>query len=190
MSAVLFTLSGLLGEGPVRPYHGQGRALPVCPPHHQAKVEMFGPDRDAVMLRWDEVYAMIDAGTFEIHSHTHTHTRWDLSCSSANEKSDKIRHDLEASRQTLIEKLGGVSTHLCWPHGYYDGDYKRVAGELGFRHLYTTDARGQNRPKGDTSHIYRFAVRDRSFPWLRQRVWVATHPTWGPRYNAWKAGRT
>src|SRR5690606_9505368 len=163
MSAVLFAITGLIGEGPARPYQGQGRPLPVCLPHDQAKVQMFSADSDAVMLRWDEIQAMVDAGTFEIHSHTHTHIRWDRKCASATEKAERIRYDLDASRRTLIEKLGSASSHLCWPQGYFDDDYKQAAAEHGFTHLYTTDARGQNVPNGDISHIYRFAVRNRSF---------------------------
>src|SRR5690606_31029428 len=72
MSAVLFAITGFIGEGPARPYAGQGKALPPCPPHHLAKAQMFSAERDAVMLRWSEVHEMVRAGTFEIHSHTHT----------------------------------------------------------------------------------------------------------------------
>lgn len=187
LTAVLFTITGLIGDGAARPFYGQGGQVPACPPHDQAKAQMFGNNRDNVMLRWDEIDAMRAAGTFEIHSHTHTHTRWDLECESANQKAERLHQDLEASRQTLQDRLGGVSSHLCWPQGYFDDDYKRVAANLGFEHLYTTDARGQNRPHGDKSHIYRFAVRNRPYSWLGQRLWLAAHPTLGPIYNTWKA---
>lgn len=187
MKAVLFTITGLVGDGPVRPHAGQSRALPAVFSHQQAKERMQAGDNDAVMLRWSEIDEMVKAGTFEIHSHTHTHKRWDLLCDSAEEKSARLHEDMEASRRMLTERLGGASRHLCWPQGYFDADYLRVAEAAGFDHLYTTDARGQNRPGNDTRHIYRVAVRNRPYAWLRQRTWLATHPTIGPIYNRWKA---
>ncbi|HLT99111.1 MAG TPA: polysaccharide deacetylase family protein [Burkholderiaceae bacterium] len=189
MKAVLFVATGLIGTGAPRAHTGQGRALPLCPSHQQAKDKMFGNRRDEVMLRWSEIHAMVQAGTFEIHSHTHTHTRWDLICSSRDEKIERLSSDLDASRSALQEHLGSVSEHLCWPQGYFDDDYKRTAHQQGFRYLYTTDARGQNMPGTDPSHLYRFVVRDRSAFWLWRRMWVATHPVWGPVYNNWKKTR-
>ena len=186
MSALLFTITGLIGDGPVRPHAGQGKALPPCPAHRQAKEKMFSQDADEVMLRWSEVHEMVRSRTFEIHSHTHTHIRWDLQCRCAKEKLDRISEDLDASKRSLLRNLGHASSHLCWPQGYFDDDYKKAAQQQGFKHLYTTDARGQNLPRGDASHIYRFVVRDRSSNWLRRRIWLATHPVWGPAYNSWK----
>lgn len=185
-SAMLFSITGLIGDGEARPHEGQQGQLPACAPHHQAKQIMFTDQRDDVMLRWSEIQAMVRAGTFEIHSHTHTHTRWDLQCQSADEKCARLTEDLEMSRATLIKRLGAVTSHLCWPQGYFDTEYVRVARQQGFQCLYTTDARGQNIPAGNMEHIHRFAVRNRSYQWLKQRIWLATHPTWGPVYNAWK----
>lgn len=187
MSAVLFTITGLIGDGAARPFQGQGIHLPDCPPHQEAKHLMFGNNPDAVMLRWAEIEAMRLAGTFEIHSHTHTHRRWDLECACAREKSDRLAHDLQMSRDAMRQRLGATTAHLCWPQGYFDHDYKRVAADQGFDYLYTTDARGQNTATADPQHIYRFAVRNRPFAWLQQRLWLATHPQLGPLYNAWKA---
>lgn len=187
LRAVLFLVTGLIGQGPTRAHAGLTAEVPFCPPHQQAKALMFSQDADQVMLRWDEVQAMVAAGTFDIHCHTHTHTRWDLQCTSAEEKTRRIFDDLQQSKETMLRQLGQASSHLCWPQGYTDADYKRVAAELGFRFYYTTDARGQNRAHGDAGHIYRFAVRNRPSPWLRQRLWLATHPTWGPLYNRWKS---
>lgn len=187
MSAVLFTITGLIGDGPVRPHAGQGKPLPACLPHRQAKTQIAAGDPDPVMLRWTEIHEMVKAGTFDIHSHTHTHTRWDLQCPSASEKIERLQEDLSASRHTLKQQLGDASSHLCWPQGYFDTDYKQAAQQLGFQHLYTTDSRGQNVVQGDSTHIYRFAVKNRPFIQLRQRMWLATHPFFGPAYNNWKA---
>lgn len=188
LNAMLFTVTGLIGQGPARPCAGGNAELPACPPHKQAKQIMFSDNPDTVMLRWSELEAMQSAGTFEIHSHTHTHKRWDLLCDSEQEKNERFHADLEQSRLALSQRLGQESAHLCWPQGYTDTDYKRIAADHGFRYFYTTDARGQNTVKSDVGHIYRFAVRNRAYPWLAQRVWLARHPVLGPLYNRWKAG--
>lgn len=188
MKAVLFTVTGLIGDGAVRAHAGQGGPLPDCPSHDVAKRRMYSADRDDVMLRWDEIHQMLDAGTFEIHSHTHTHTRWDLTCATAEEKTQRFHDDMQASRQMLVNRLGQASRHLCWPQGYFDADYQRVSKALGFDHFYTTDPRGQNRAGDDPGHIYRIAIRNRPYAWLRQRTWLASHPTFGPIYNRWKGG--
>lgn len=185
MSAILFTVTGLIGNGAARPFTGQGAELPNCPGHHQAKKIMFTEQSDEVMLRWSEIHAMINAGTFEIHSHTHTHKRWDLIDTA--HKNENILADLEQSKQTLQNQIGNASAHLCWPQGYFDSDYQNIANNCGFNFLYTTDARGQNTASNTPNHIYRFAVRDRPYAWLKQRLWLATHKTLGPIYNQWKA---
>src|SRR5699024_9515853 len=125
------------GAGRARPYMGQGLPLPDCPAHQQARTLMFD-EPDTVMVRWAELEAMRRAGTFEVHSHTHTHRRWDLECNSRSQKHDQIHADLLQSRQTLQSQLGSVSSHLCWPQGYFDDDYLDAARDLGFTHLYTT----------------------------------------------------
>ena len=186
MSAVLFVSTGLIGEGPCRPHLGSGSALPDTPTHKTAKALMFSDRKDEVMLRWSEVELMRQTGSFEFHSHTHTHERWDLLLPDAESKNAKMMEDLAQSRRVLQERLGSVSDHLCWPQGYFDQDYVALAKEAGFKHLYTTDAYGQNVAGQDTAHIYRFAVRNRGFLWIAQRIWLAAHPFWGPLYNKWK----
>lgn len=185
MKAMLFIVTGLIGEGAPRPYKGQGKALPECAGHHEAKNIMFSQDSDQVMLRWSEVHSMCSAGTFEVHSHTHTHKRWDLI--TPDNKDENIRQDLENSRAKLNKELGLASDHLCWPQGYFDAEYQQIAKDLGFNYMYTTDARGQNKNGSKPEYIYRFAVRDRNYSWLKQRIWLATHPRFGPIYNRWKS---
>lgn len=191
LNAVLFAITGLIGSGALRSYNGQVSCaeLPECPSHNNAKLAMFGENPDTVMLRWEEIEAMRAAGTFEVHNHTHTHKRWDLESATAQEKNDRIRSDIQMAQRVLSRRLGSASEHFCWPQGYFDDDYKNIALSLGLNVLYTTDARGQNIANGDTSYIYRFAVRNRPYSWLRQRIWLATHPTFGPWYNSWKAAK-
>lgn len=187
---VIFLVTSWVGDGPVRRYLGQN-ALPETPSHRECEDRIEQGRADEVMLRWSEVEAMRADGVFEFHSHTHTHTRWDL----GPEKADKNRHmeeELALSRATLEARMGHVSEHFCWPQGYFDDDYVRIAKEAGFRYLYTTKAFGQNRAGTDPAYIYRFAVRNTSGQSVGRRIQVAAHPVIGPlfnRYKLWKRAR-
>ena len=187
---VIFLVTSWIGDGAVRRYLGQNE-LPATPSHRECEDLIEQGRADDVMLRWSEIAAMRTDGVFEFHSHTHTHTRWDLH----PEKADKNMHmarELELSRATLQERMGEVSEHFCWPQGYFDADYVRIAQEAGFRYLYTTRAFGQNRAGSDPAHIFRFAVRNTSGESVGRRIKVAAHPVIGPlfnRYKLWKRAR-
>jgi peptidoglycan/xylan/chitin deacetylase (PgdA/CDA1 family) len=186
LRAVLFVVTGWVGDGPARPHAGQGGA-PAAPDHAACKAAIAAGRADEVMVRWSEIEAMRAAGTFEFHSHTHTHTRWDQVCGAdAAAKRRHIAEELALSRAALAARLGQDSPHLCWPQGYFDGDYLDAGRQAGFRYFYTTDALGQNTVGADPEHIYRFAVRDQPGAWLARRLWWTGHPVWGPRYHAWK----
>jgi peptidoglycan/xylan/chitin deacetylase (PgdA/CDA1 family) len=183
-SAMIFLVTSWIGDGPARNHLGHGE-LPETPSHHDCKQRIQAGDADSVMLRWEEVLAMRDSGTIEFHSHTHTHTRWDTS-PRAGEKNALMAQELADSRAALTARLGGVSEHLCWPQGYFDADYVAIARQAGFRYLYTTQAFGQNRPGGEPSLIFRFAVRNTAGAALGRRVRLAAHPVLGPLFNRWK----
>lgn len=186
---VIFVVTSWIGDGPVRPRLGDD-SLPHTPAHRDCEDRIAQGRADEVMLRWSEIEAMRAEGVFEFHSHTHTHTRWDLGPHKAA-KNDHMAEELVQSRAMLQARLGGVSPHFCWPQGYYDDDYVRIAKEAGFRYLYTTRAFGQNRPGSDPAFIYRFAVRNTSGSSVGRRIRVAAHPVIGPlfnRYKLWKRG--
>ena len=187
MHAVLFLITGVMGEGPVRAHAGQsGVALPAISCHLEAKAFLAAGNPDPVMLRWSEVLAMQEADSFEFHSHTHTHHRWDLTGESREVCLQHLEQDLSDSRATLRRRLGAVSEHFCWPQGYFAHDYVALAQASGFKYLYTTVAHGQNLAGTSPAHIFRVAVRNRGDAWLRTRMWFATHPTVGLLYNKWK----
>ncbi|CAM4158729.1 polysaccharide deacetylase family protein [Kerstersia similis] len=191
MRAVLFQVTGWTHDGPVRPCLGSGGSLPETPEHRACEAMIEAGQSDAVIARWSELQAMVAAGTFEIHSHTHTHTRWDKRGLAPDERRARLREDLLLSRADMDRHLGGATSHLCWPQGYFDPDYVEVARECGFDHLYTTHAFGRNLPHGDPLHIYRFAISNRPANWLRQRFRYHSHPLISPlfnRFKAWKKG--
>lgn len=182
LHGVIFLITGWIGEGPVRPHAGLGDAPPT--PAHKACMDAVRSGRnDDVMLRWSEVLAMREAGTFEFHSHTHTHTRWDQIETDPAVREAKLAHDLERSRHALREHLGAASTHLCWPQGYYDAGYQRQAQANGFTHLYTV-APGTCTAMTPAQAIPRIVVKDRGAGWLGRRLWLYHRPTLARAYLA------
>ena len=188
LRATIFVVTGLIGDGPVRPCAEQRtESLPRLPSHLECRALWAAGSTDSAMLRWSEIQAMREAGTFEFHCHTHTHTRWDQVSKTREECLVHMRKEFEASRALLKENLGDVSPHFCWPQGYFAEDYISLAKEYGFRYFYTTEAYGQNLRASDPAHIYRFAVKNRGARWFLQRVWTAGHPVVGPLYNKWRS---
>lgn len=181
--AMVFLVTSWVGDGPKRRHLGQGD-LPETPSHRDCEQRIEHGRSDDVVLRWSEIRTMRDDGVVEFHSHTHTHTRWDkLEPASKNAH---MAQELAQSRAALQQGLGSVSSHFCWPQGYFDAEYVRLAQEAGFKYLYTTQAFGQNRPGGDPANIYRFAVRNTSGNSVGRRIQVAAHPLIGPVFNKWK----
>ena len=187
LCASMFIVTGLIGDGPIRPCAEQEDAtLPRLPSHLECRALWTAGSTDSAMLRWSEIQAMGAAGTFEFHCHTHTHTRWDLVSKTRQECLAHMRHEFEASHALLKEHLGSVSQHFCWPQGYFADDYVDLAQAFGFRYLYTTQTHGQNLCSTNPAHIYRFAAKNRGARWFLHRIWTASHPVVGPLYNKWQ----
>jgi peptidoglycan/xylan/chitin deacetylase (PgdA/CDA1 family) len=185
--ATLFLITGWMGEGAVRPYAGQP-GVPDVPTHGQAMAAAAEGKLDEAFLRWSEVEAMCDAGTFDFHSHTHTHTRWDREIADQAERDQALADDLAASRAALAARLGADSPHLCWPQGYYDAAYQRVAQATGFTHLYTTE-HGVVRRDTDPARIPRLVIKDKPAPWFGGRMGLYGRPLLSALYLGLKSGK-
>jgi len=181
--AVIFLVTSWVGNGPVRNVLGQ-RQLAPTPEHRECERLIEQGRSDEVILRWSEIQAMQADGAIEFHSHTHTHTRWDKIRPA--EKNALMAQELADSKAALQENLGHVSEHFCWPQGYFDDDYIKLAQQAGFRYLYTTQAFGQNRAGTDPARIHRFAVRNTTGASVGRRVRIAVDPIVGPLFNRWK----
>lgn len=187
MKAVIFAVTAWLGDGPVRARAGEPGA-PATPDHKACMAALREGRADEAMLRWSEAAAMQEAGTAEFHSHTHTHTRWDRRMPPGADRDAALAADLAASRAALARRLGVETRHLCWPQGYYDDDYRRVAREAGFGVFYTTEKR-VNRAGGDRERIGRIATKEREAAWLLGRVRLYASPVLGLLYTALRGGR-
>lgn len=185
--ATIFLITGWIGDGSERPHAGQAN-VPEVPSHPQAMAAAANGQLDAAFLRWSEVEAMQKAGTFDFHSHTHSHTRWDQSVADQAARDAALAADLAASRATLSARLGAASPHLCWPQGYFDAAYQRVAKEAGFTHLYTTEP-GVVRSDVDLARIPRLVVKDKPAAWFGQRMSLYGRPLLSALYLGLKPGK-
>lgn len=183
LRAVIFAVTGWIGEGPYRPHAGEAdtASLPACPSHKQCLQAIRDGHADQVMLRWSEMERMEASGVVEIHAHTHSHLRWDKAFPDKSDRLEKLEEDLARSRQTLLARLGRADRHLCWPWGYFEPEYQDIAARLGFVAQYTV-AKGINRPGIDYRHIFRIVAKDRTGNWLSSRLWIYRHPFLGKIY--------
>lgn len=170
LHAHIFLVTGLLSDGPVRIIGDETEHS-----HDECQTLIEQGRADEVMLRWSEVREMYLSGLVTFHSHTHTHRRWDQ-MPAAGLSSELLRADIILSRERLKERLGDCSRHLCWPEGYYNNAYIRVAEELGFTFLYTTERR-MNCPTSGTRRIGRISTKEREHSgWLKRRLFYYTTP--------------
>jgi peptidoglycan/xylan/chitin deacetylase (PgdA/CDA1 family) len=186
LKAALFLITGWIGDGAARACSGEA-AVPATPDHNACKTAVQAGRADDVMLRWSEVLAMREAGTFEFHSHTHTHTRWDRVEAERKLRDARLADDLARSRVTLRERLGVATPHLCWPQGYHDAGYVATALAQGFTMLYTT-LPGTNAISGEAAHLRRIAVKDDA-DWLRGRLWIYRRPGIAAAYQFLRGNR-
>jgi peptidoglycan/xylan/chitin deacetylase (PgdA/CDA1 family) len=184
LHAVIFAVTDWIGEGPARPVAGESAAPPLLN-HRECAARIEAGRADEAIMRWSEVERTQAEGVFEFQSHTASHTRWDRISVNAAEKSTALRRDLERSRETLRQRLGLASTHLCWPQGYFDADYQSVACEQGFTHLYTTRP-GTICPETEAADLPRVVVKNKGAAWLASRVRVYSLPALARWYGRLK----
>lgn len=180
MKAVIFTVTGWMGDGPVR------GGTQETPEHHECKRRIAAGDADSVILRWSEAEELQARGVFDFHSHTHTHQRWDKHIVDLAERNVALSEDLLSSKKSLEQRLGVVSRHLCWPQGYYDEQYLLTAKALGFEFFYTTEVR-MNRPFSAVDRIGRFVTKEKSGGWLLRRAQLYANPWLGSLYCNFKS---
>lgn len=187
LRATIFLITGWIGDGSLRRHAGQS-GVPDVPTHKEAMAAAAEGKPDGAFLRWSEVDAMRAAGTVDFHSHTHTHTRWDRTIADQAARSAALADDLTASRTTLVARLGEASPHLCWPQGYFDAAYQRVARTAGFTHLYTTEP-GVVRTDVDLARIPRLVAKDKPGTWFARRLGIYGRPLLSALYLGLKPRR-
>jgi peptidoglycan/xylan/chitin deacetylase (PgdA/CDA1 family) len=170
LRATIFLITGWIGDGPLRAHDGQS-GMPVVPNHKQAMADAREGCFDGAFLRWSEVDAMRAAGTVDFHSHSHSHTRWDHTVADPLQRDQALADDLSASRVALKARLGEATPHLCWPQGYFDERYQRIATAAGFTHLYTTE-HGVVRAASDPARLPRIVAKNKGAHWFGRRMGI------------------
>jgi peptidoglycan/xylan/chitin deacetylase (PgdA/CDA1 family) len=183
-TALCFLVTSWPGDGAPRLNARSAGELPELLGHREGDLAIENGEADRTILRWSEIDAMRHARTFEFHSHTHSHVRWDQVARHREEKCAGLKRDLLDARAALQTRLGEVSDHLCWPQGFYDDDYRRIARETGFKHFYTCEMGANVSGKDEAAErsIYRLEVRDRPPSWLASRLWVHSRPALSRAY--------
>lgn len=132
------------------------------PPHEEAKAHILGGHAERVVLDWGTIRTMAAGDLVGFHSHTVSHRR------CAELSPGELLHELTASKQALERQLASSCDYLCWPYGSFDDDAVRIAGEVGYRAVFTT-IDGFCLPGSDPMRIRRIDVQD-SVEWLRMRL--------------------
>lgn len=182
LHAVLFVVTGWIGEGPARPHAGMQARPPDCPDHRGCMSEIEADRKDKVMLRWSEIEIMQQAGAFEFHSHTHSHVRWDKEYADPEQRIAALGTDLLDSRATLARRLDSDRPQLCWPWGYYEPAYVDAALAAGFNTLYSV-AKGVSKRGTSPLAIPRIVVKDKPMNWFARRLWIYSHPLLAALYT-------
>jgi peptidoglycan/xylan/chitin deacetylase (PgdA/CDA1 family) len=187
LHAIIFAVTGWIGDGPARAHSASGASLPACPDHSACKAAIAQGMPDSVMLRWSEIEIMEASGAVEIQSHTHSHVRWDRQFPDGEARVAALAQDLELSRDTLRHRLGRSELQLCWPWGYFEPSYQTLAAQLGFTVQYTTSPH-VNTPQTPLTNIGRIVAKDRADLWLPSRLWIYARPAAARLYATVKGG--
>lgn len=77
-------------------------------------------------LSWQQIKEMVDSGLCTIGSHSISHpglTRIRL---------DSCRHELEKSRQVIMDKIGVDAVHFSYPHSMENDSVRKAVSEAGY----------------------------------------------------------
>ncbi|QBY42874.1 polysaccharide deacetylase family protein [Arsenophonus nasoniae] len=184
LKASIFLITKDIGNGKVRKLSNIGYS------HRECEIKIGNGQADDVMLRWSEIEHMQASELIEFHNHTYSHLRWDQLETNIERRHAALIADIEQCRNILIKQLGYCSQHLCWPQGFYTRDYAKIAKELGFNYLYTTERRMNRACQPETWRLGRISTKEREdTQWLKRRLFYYTTPVVSSLYALHKGVR-
>jgi len=83
-------------------------------------------------MNWAELQELVDNG-MSVQSHTVSHAPLETL------GDDAIRRELHESKQEIERRLNTTVSALSFPHGSYDRRVVEIAGEVGYRYLFSSD---------------------------------------------------
>jgi peptidoglycan/xylan/chitin deacetylase (PgdA/CDA1 family) len=118
-------------------------------------VSQVGNSKPTPHLSWKQIEEMSQSGTFEFGSHTYAaHVPIPEYWAAGRLSRFALAKDLVRSRQELQKHVGHPVRSLAWPYGHYTAETNKVAGEAGFRLIFSTDY-GFNLPASGCTAIRR-----------------------------------
>ncbi|MBI4683241.1 MAG: polysaccharide deacetylase family protein [Nitrospirae bacterium] len=151
--------------------------------HNDAWKLAFTERRSEAMCTWREIREMDKSGAFDIQSHGLSHnTPYYIT----DKQYEVLKEDLAGGKRVLEERLSKKIFHLAWPKGHYDKEGLRIAEELGYRALYTTD-RGTN-TSANMNMIRRLPVKCKNGKWLTGKLPIYSSTLLSKLYLAVRTG--
>lgn len=112
----------------------------------------FGGNRP--LFSWDEYRHLIRSGLVSLGCHSHNlHSKRGVLSAPA----DILKEDLALFQETIRKETGSASEVLAWPFGIYDPAAVKIAKNLGFRYLLTSNE-GRLDVRGSRDEIPRLYI--------------------------------
>lgn len=146
------------------------------PSHKEGKDLMSHGRFNEVVMNWDMVREMQESKLVEFYSHTMTHQK----CAELPE--NELKQELKDSKAVIEDRLNRPCPYLCWPKGSYNESSIRIAKELGYKALFTTE-RDIVKHGSDTFRLGRIVVKD-ELKWFKRRLLIYTNPLLSRLYLA------
>ncbi len=177
MKAMMFVAVDFIEDSDVK------RGSFVSLSHNDAWELALTKQRSEVMCTWKELEEIEDSGVFDIQSHGLSHRTPEY---VKKKKYKELKEDLFHAKAILEQRMSKKILHLAWPAGHYDETGIKIANELGYEALYTTD-RGANTIK-DLNMIKRLPVKCKNGKWLSGKLPIYSSVLFSKIYLSLRTG--
>jgi peptidoglycan/xylan/chitin deacetylase (PgdA/CDA1 family) len=177
MKAMLFVATEFIEDRDIK----RDSFVPLS--HNDAWELAYTERRSEVMCTWKELEEMEASGIFDIQSHGLSHKTPDY---FKEKKYTELRDDLTAGKKILEKRLSKRVLHFAWPRGHYDSEGIKIASELGYKALYTTE-RGANTINNLTL-LKRLPVKCRDGKWLIGKLPIYSSVIFSKLYLSLRSG--
>lgn len=140
----------------------------TIPTHKESKSLMEKGEEHRVVLNWELIREIKNSGLVDFYSHTKSHAR----CDRLSE--NELLEELGGSKKIIEERLGRPCLYLCWPGGKYNNSALKVAKNVEYKALFTTN-HGVVKMGSDLFAIKRIVIKDNS-AWFKKKVLLYTNP--------------
>ena len=159
MKAMIFVATDFIADADVK------RDSFTALSHNAARDLADSERRHEVMCTWKELEEMETSGVIDIQSHGISHKTPDL---IKAKRYEELKEDLAGGKAILEKRLSKKIYHFAWPRGHFDETGIKIASEIGYKALYTTE-RGCNTGK-DLKALNRLPVKNRNGRWLMKNL--------------------